>query len=162
MELCNCYVKTTPNILLSLTWYLTHKLLIITIFKFEVCFCWLYLRLKWFVFLPKSEMWLAGIFDRAVRPPAAPISLAAIEAPMMQLRLGAMNVILHSIRSGQWLNSILLTLLTNMHMICPPGKSIWFYTKHETERIEFVARPRFDVGKYLFLDFLKFERHVTC
>ena len=74
-------------------------------------------------------MWLAGIFDRAVRPPAAPISLAAIEAPMMQLRLGAMNVILHSTRSGQWLNSILLTLLANMHMICPPGKSLWFYTK---------------------------------
>ena len=36
---------------------------------------------------------MAGILESAVRPPAAPMSLAAVEAPMMQLKLGAINVI---------------------------------------------------------------------
>ena len=33
----------------------------------------------------------AGIFDSAVRPPAVPMSLAAVEAPTTLVRLGAMN-----------------------------------------------------------------------
>jgi hypothetical protein len=37
-----------------------------------------------------------GILDRALRPPATPISFAAVAAPTMCVRLGAMNAILDS------------------------------------------------------------------
>lgn len=37
-------------------------------------------------------MYPEGIFERGVNPPAAPISFAAMEAPTITERLGAMKV----------------------------------------------------------------------
>lgn len=51
---------------------------------------------KVFFWDPNKRTLQAGILDKLVSPPADPMSLAAVDAPTMIDRLGAMNVILDS------------------------------------------------------------------